>query len=115
MRVNKLLLAFFATLLCQGCATSRDVRLADGWLTHVVSCGGPLLDMGHCLEKAGEVCLGRGYSIIHKTGDESVEAAPENGKAMPPKAIPGGGWPKLPTTLEEWKQLKDRQLHIKCH
>jgi len=109
--VKPLTLALFAALLCQGCATSRDVRLADGWLTQVISCGGPLLDMGHCIEKAGEVCAGRGYAVINKTtGNERVETSHESHKT-----IPGGGWPKLPTSLAELKQFEDRQLHIKCH
>lgn len=55
-------------MLLAGCASSRDVRLADGWMAHVVSCGGPLLNMGHCVEKAGAVCGGRGYRILNATG-----------------------------------------------
>lgn len=89
-----------------GCATSRDVRLADGWMAHVVSCGGPLLNMGHCLEKAGEVCGGRGYVVLNKSGGELPDS---------PNAIPTGGLPDLPNAASNLDEYPKRKLFIKCN
>ena len=91
-------------VLLAGCATSRELRRADGWMTHVVSCGGSLLSMDHCLEKAGEVCAGRGYEILAREGDD----------ASADRAVPGGGLPVLPRTAEEAGSYPERRLHIRC-
>ncbi|HNQ03606.1 MAG TPA: hypothetical protein PKH69_03235 [Thiobacillaceae bacterium] len=99
----------YLTLLAIGmtaCASSREVRRADGWMTHVVGCGGPLLNMGHCLEKAGKICGGRGYAILNSTG----EALPAS-----PNAIPTGGLPDLSRGMEILRDSPQRKLYIKCH
>lgn len=92
--------------LVSGCAISRDVRLPDGWLAHVVSCGGPLLNMGHCLEKAGNLCAGRGYVVLNKAGGELPNS---------PNAMPTGGLPDLPKSMEALKEYPERKLLIKCN
>lgn len=92
------------TMAAAGCATSRDVRRADGWMTHVVSCGGPLLNMGHCLEKAGDVCGGRGYDVLNKVGGDLPDA----------NAIPTGGLPDFAQAMEGVKEYPERKLYIKC-
>ncbi|MCP5276794.1 MAG: hypothetical protein H6935_00325 [Thiobacillus sp.] len=91
-------------MLLAGCASSRDVRLADGWMAHVVSCGGPLLNMGHCVEKAGAVCGGRGYRILNATGGELPAT---------PNAIPTGGLPHMPTS--GLSDFAERKLFIMCN
>lgn len=91
-------------VLLAGCATSRDVRLADGWMAHVVSCGGPLLNMGHCLEKAGEVCGGRGYVVLNSEGGELPTS---------PNAIPTGGLPSIPSS-QSLEDYPHRKLFIRC-
>lgn len=93
-------------LFLAGCATSREVRQADGWQSHVISCGGPLLNMGHCLEKAGEVCSGYGYTIIKREGDAQTDAA---------KGIPSGGGPDMPKSMSGLKDYQERKLHIRCN
>ena len=102
------LLPALLALLLVGCATSRDVRRADGWVTHVVSCGGPLLNLGHCQEKAGEVCGGRGYTVLNVQGGE----LPKD-----PNAIPSGGLPDIPESMDKFKTdfTAERKLYIKCH
>ncbi len=105
MRIS-LLLVVLAVLLISGCASSRDVRLADGWMTHVVSCGGPFLNMGHCQEKAGDICSGHGYTVLNKTGDETPAS---------PNAIPTGGGPALPASMSALKSYQERKLFIKCN
>lgn len=93
---------FVVAALAAGCATSRSMRLADGWQTHVVSCGGPFLNFGHCLEKAGDICGGYGYTILNKAG----------GELPPPEAMPSGGGPDMPKSLMDFSP---RQLHIRCN
>lgn len=104
--VRSLLPLVILALQISGCATSRDVRLADGWLTHVVSCGGPLLNMGHCQEKAGAVCGGRGYVVLNKSGGELPASA---------NAIPTGGLPDLPQSMAGLKEYPERKLFIRCN
>lgn len=103
--LRKLLFPFILALPLAGCSTSRDVRLADGWMTHVISCGGPLLNMGHCQEKAGDVCGGRGYRVLNHTGGELPGTA---------NAIPTGGLPDMPESLS-LDEYQARKLFIKCN
>lgn len=99
-----LALALLALLL-SACATSREVRQADGWLTHVVSCGGPFLTLGHCQERAARICGGRGYVVLNSQGGE-----------LPPQhAMPSGGLPTIPTSLEQLKAGQPRKLLIRCN
>lgn len=104
--VKTLLALAILAALATGCATSRDVRRADGWMTHVVSCGGPLLNMGHCLEKAGEICRGYGYTIINQEGGE-LPASPD--------AIPTGGLPDVPRSMSGLDHYQGRRLYIRCN
>lgn len=105
IRVWSLILLATMTTLGTGCATSRDVRRADGWMTHVVSCGGPLLNMGHCLEKAGDICGGRGYDVLDKVGGQLPDS---------PNAMPTGGLPDFPKSMERLNDYPERKLYIKC-
>ena len=75
-------------------------------MTHVVSCGGPLLNMGHCLEKAGEICRGYGYTILNKEGGE-LPASPD--------AMPTGGLPDMPKSASDLTKFPDRQIYIRCN
>ena len=106
--MKNILLVALLGLLVSGCATSRDVRRADGWMTHVVRCGGPFLNMGHCIEKAGEICGGRSYTVLNAQGGE----LPKD-----PNAIPTGGLPAMPDSMDKFKTdfTADRRLYIKCH
>jgi hypothetical protein len=103
-----LLLASMALLATQiaGCATWRSVRQADGWTTYVVSCGGPFLNMGHCLERAGGICRGRGYTILNKSGGELPAS---------PNAIPTGGLPDIPQSKADMQAYQERKLFIRCN
>jgi hypothetical protein len=85
-----------------GCATAREVRQPDGWQSHVISCGGPFLNVGHCLEKAGEVCGGYGYTVIKREGDTAAA-----------DSIPSGGGPDLPA-MSGLKDYQERKLLIRC-
>jgi hypothetical protein len=52
-----------------GCATSKEVYLADGSKGHSISCDGVVLNFGACLEKAGELCGARGYVVVNQSGE----------------------------------------------
>lgn len=62
-RVVCLLVALPAML--HGCATYNDVFLADGSKGYNINCGGAVMNYGHCLEKAGEICGARGYMVVN--------------------------------------------------
>jgi len=104
--VKKILFCLIVALIVSGCASSRSVRQADGWQNHVVGCGGPLLNMGHCLEKAGDICGGYGYTILNKAGGELPASA---------TAIPTGGGPDLPGSWSELTDFQERKLLIRCN
>jgi hypothetical protein len=58
----------FASML-QGCATSREVFLADGAKGYNINCSGSRRNYSYCLEKAGDVCGMRGYHVLNQQGD----------------------------------------------
>jgi hypothetical protein len=61
-------LKFVALLSLAGCATSRQVYLPDGSQGFSISCDGAAVGMNVCLEKAGQVCGSRGYTILNREG-----------------------------------------------
>ena len=61
------ILIVFATML-QGCASSREVFLADGTRGHNINCSGSGMNYSNCLEKAGEICGARGYHLLNQQG-----------------------------------------------
>ena len=74
-------------------------------MAHVVSCGGPFLNMGHCIEKAGDLCRARGFDILnHEGGDLPKDA----------RQIPTGGLPDIPKSSEAFENYPNRRLFIKC-
>lgn len=64
--MRKLVWLFCVSILA-GCASSREVHLANGWLAFEINCGGPLSGFGNCLDKAGDVCT-RGYEVLDAEG-----------------------------------------------
>ena len=62
-----ILIIFVITL--QGCASSREVFLADGTKGHNINCSGSGMNYSNCLEKAGEICGTRGYHLLNQQGD----------------------------------------------
>jgi len=100
-----LLILLFVLFGVTGCATSRNVHLSDGWKAYVVSCGGPMLNMGHCVEKAGEICMGRGFRVVNHLGEALPDA----------NAMPTGGLPDLPKSMQELGEYPKRKLLIKCN
>ncbi|MBY0475066.1 MAG: hypothetical protein K2Q13_08400 [Nitrosomonas sp.] len=52
-----------------GCATSKEVYLADGAKGHNINCSGSRRNYSHCLEKAGDICGTRGFHVLNQQGD----------------------------------------------
>jgi hypothetical protein len=57
-------------ILGASCATSRETYTADGRLGYKISCSGTALNWGNCLEKAGDLCSERGYTVLEKSSDQ---------------------------------------------
>ena len=66
-----------ATLLClAGCVTVKEVYGPDGDKAFTLNCSddtGATWD--HCYEKAGEICLESGYTILEKNIDQSASGS----------------------------------------
>ena len=55
-----------------GCATSRQTYTSDGQQGYSINCSGSALNWGMCYEKAGEICGGKGYEVLQKSGDQGA-------------------------------------------
>ena len=51
------------TTLC-GCVRSKPITGPDGTQVYSIECNGIQNTIADCLEKAGEVCGARGYSVL---------------------------------------------------
>lgn len=92
-----------------GCATSRDVRSAEGWLNRLIDCSGPTMTFGHCIEKAGDVCGGRGFTVLGQKGGELPKSNAE---------LPTGGLLDTSIKYEDGKlslPFEGRKLYIRCN
>lgn len=59
--------ALFLTILqLQGCATSRETYLPNGAKAHAIQCGGTMVSMSACYEKAADICKEQGYYIYRE-------------------------------------------------
>lgn len=67
----KYLLILAVILGLFGCAISSPVHLADGSEGYKISCNGSASSFGVCLEKAGEICGTRGYTLFDKDGSSA--------------------------------------------
>jgi hypothetical protein len=73
--MNKLILLSIA-VLSSGCApVASMVRLPDGGEGFAVSCSGNMRSWASCYQAAGEKCGARGYDIINKATDSSIDSA----------------------------------------
>ncbi len=99
-----------ASVLLAGCAISTEYRTPDGWVNYVVHCGGPMLNFGSCLEKAGDICRGRGYKVLDHEGGQ----LPGSPTAMPP-AGPFESALKGETGKAAVEKYEIRKLYIRCN
>lgn len=64
----KTLFTILTLCLC-GCVTDGTTYLADGSQGHHVTCGGSWFSMGDCVQRAGEICGGGGYTVMGQNGE----------------------------------------------
>ncbi len=58
-----------------GCTPTSAVRLPGGGEGFTIACGGTLRSWASCYEAAGEKCGARGYDIINKSSDTTIDTA----------------------------------------
>lgn len=100
MKVAGLLSLLMLPGLLAGCASERKVYLPSGAVAHVIECGGPALNFGHCVEKAGDICRGMGYTVLNQQGGQ----VPSD-----PASMPTGG------LLDASLEMQPRKLLIRCN
>lgn len=57
-------------VLLAGCASARQTYLPDGQVGYTLDCSGQARNWNMCLEKAGELCASRGYSIVWSNAEQ---------------------------------------------
>lgn len=96
-----------AVVLLQACATSSEVFLADGTKGYNINCGGAVMNYGHCLEKAGEICGARGYLVVNQQGDAVPFSTAGGGFGATPYAASGSFYGQSGAIVT-------RNLFVKC-
>jgi hypothetical protein len=99
--------AIALVVLLQGCATSSEVFLADGTKGYNINCGGAVMNYGHCLEKAGDICGARGYLVVNQQGDAVPFSTAGGGFGATSQAASGGFYAQSGAIVT-------RNLFIKC-
>lgn len=99
-----------AAALLTGCAFSTEYRSQDGWLNYVVNCSGPAANFAACMDKAGDICRGRGYRVLDVEGGEP----PVSPETMPPPGVIEAAI-KGQIGKEELKKFEVRKLYIRCN
>jgi len=56
-------------LALAGCATASKTYGPDGREAYSINCSGTARSWGMCMEKAGDLCGAKGYSVITAVGD----------------------------------------------
>ncbi len=64
-------------LFLAGCATADPVNLANGQPGYAIKCDLGLNGLGQCYQKAGSICLDRGYTLRDWQGNPVTFAAVE--------------------------------------
>jgi hypothetical protein len=68
---DKLAFVLLVAIMGASCfATSRETYTADGRPGYSINCSGTGLNWGMCLEKAGDLCGERGYTVLEKSSDQ---------------------------------------------
>lgn len=67
--MRRILMVLAAMSLLQACATASKTYGPDGREAYSLNCSGTARSWGMCLEKAGDICGNRGYTITSAIGD----------------------------------------------
>jgi len=57
------------------CASSSKTYSPDGREAYSLNCSGTARNWGMCYEKAGEICMSRGYDVVEKSGEQGASAS----------------------------------------
>lgn len=57
-----------------GCATAKETYTPDGRQGYSIQCSGLVLSWANCYEKAGAICVARGYDIISRSDERGAIA-----------------------------------------
>lgn len=67
---------YYSLLLCfgilTGCASASPTYAPDGRQAYSLNCSGAARNWGMCYQKAGEICQGSGYDVLHQNGEQGV-------------------------------------------
>ena len=69
----RILIILSLTIATLGCTPTTIVRLPDGGEGFTIVCGGTLRSWACCYEAAGEKCGTRGYDVINKSSDATID------------------------------------------
>lgn len=103
----RLAFASIALLIFTGCATSKEVYLADGSKGYNISCDGTVQNFGACIEKAGEICGSRGYIVLTQQGEAAPFSTTTGGYTADSVSASGG-------VVSQSGMMVTRNLFVKC-
>lgn len=67
--MKKTILGLAAAIMLSACASASKTYGPDGREAYSINCSGAARSWGMCMEKAGDICGSRGYSVISAVGD----------------------------------------------
>lgn len=67
--MNRVFFGIAVAAALSGCASASKTYGPDGKEAYSLNCSGAARSWGMCLEKAGDLCGTRGYSIVSAVGD----------------------------------------------
>lgn len=65
-------------LLCSACASSSEIYTPTGAKGYALNCSGLARNWNMCLEKAGEICGEKGYTILNKNEEDRQHMQADN-------------------------------------
>ncbi len=72
----KYFLLILVLILIGACTSSKKVNLPDGSIGHEIDCSydpkGFPGSMADCYNMAGEICSGRGYTVLRTKGEDTL-------------------------------------------
>lgn len=70
---KSILMTALVVVAISGCTPTSKVRLPDGGEGFTIACGGTMRSWASCYEAAGEQCGSRGYDILNRSSDATID------------------------------------------
>lgn len=106
--MKKALSLLAALLLLSACVHDKAAYLPDGSTGYHISCNGSWFSMGDCINRAGELCKDKGYTVINQNG-EALPFAMSNGGFSSNAYGASGGY------NSQSGVVVNRDLFVKCN